>query len=296
MQTMDRITLDCPAKINLLLGICGKRADGFHSLVSVVSKIELGDTLTVGFDSKGSADHFEVKGSSIEALEGNTVEKAVQVYREKMNISHGSLHVSLKKHIPIGAGLGGGSSDAVGMLLACKHFWEKGTTDDLIEMAALIGSDCPLFLYESGVVIRGRGEQIEELPTRLRKEMKGRRIILFKPSFSIETRLAYKKLAEGQYYSHEEKLERQLKIWRSKGKGLPPRHNDFESLVEYWYPSLAVVLNKIRLDLGYDVRLSGSGSSAFVFTEGRSNAFNDIFAILKFAWGESFFCEETTIQ
>ena len=158
------LTAEAPAKINLFFEVRGKRSDHFHEIVSVAVPIRLFDTLTF----KATDDpliQFECVGDKEIPLDDtNLVVRAVKLIQQRFNIRHGAA-IQLTKRIPSQAGLGGGSSDAVAALrLACRS-WNLDIPDfELLPIAAEIGSDCPIFFYDSPTLSKGRGEQIQPLP------------------------------------------------------------------------------------------------------------------------------------
>ena len=158
------ISIFAPAKLNLFLAITGRRPDGFHELVSLVAKVDLGDTL----HAEPAAD-FSLKcpGAVLPVDDSNLVLKAARAFGGATGWTGGAKFV-LEKRIPVGAGLGGGSSDAVAALLALNRLADakhRLTPERLADVAAEIGSDCPLFLPDGPVVMRGRGDRITTVPT-----------------------------------------------------------------------------------------------------------------------------------
>ncbi|MDR2863956.1 MAG: hypothetical protein LBV54_08850, partial [Puniceicoccales bacterium] len=207
-----------PAKINLLLAITGVRPDGFHSLVSLVSPIALGDTLWLEPGASGEGQDTlacDFPGVPVDA--SNLVLKAAAVFREK--VPHlPRLHFTLEKRVPHGAGLGGGSSDAAAALrLLNEVAGHPLDTAALEALAARLGSDCPLFLRGAPVIMRGRGERVEALTQAEASALRGRRLLLFKPAFGVSTAEAYAamKASGGADYVLEADAERRLAAWRA---------------------------------------------------------------------------------
>ena len=159
------LTAEAPAKINLFFEVLGKRSDNFHEIVSVAVPIRLFDTLS--FDLiDDSRIKFECIGNSsdIPLDETNLVVRAATLIQQRFSVRQGAA-ITLTKRIPCQAGLGGGSSDAVAALrLACRG-WSLNVSDaELLPIAAEIGSDCPIFLYDVPTISTGRGERIQPLP------------------------------------------------------------------------------------------------------------------------------------
>jgi 4-diphosphocytidyl-2C-methyl-D-erythritol kinase len=142
--------------------------------------------------------------------------------------------------------------------------------------------------------MEGRGERIKELETPLRKGLKGREVLLFKPRFSINTAEAYRRLAQGGYYQDAALVESLLVDWRETRAMLPAPCKDFDRLTEDGLPSLAVVLNRLRQH-GLDARMSGSGSACFVMNEqpGTESLLRE--ELVK-AWGPYYWLVPATLQ
>ena len=191
---MSPISIFAPAKINLFLAVTGRRSDGFHDLVSVVAPLDFGDTLRVEPAARFSivCENSEVPGD-----ETNLVLKAARAFAMATKWG-GAATFFLEKRIPMGAGLGGGSSDAVAALRALNQLAGPQYAlppEALAATAVQLGSDCPLFLHGVPVVMRGRGERVTPLPESVARRLQGRRVLLFKPGFGIATPWAYGQLA-----------------------------------------------------------------------------------------------------
>ena len=252
------IELSCPAKVNLSLAVLGQREDGFHGLHSVVSQLELGDTLRGYWDPDGRPEEDATRFLWSEILiqgcqqqeipeRENTVFKAIQLYRQASQLSNGAIRMEIEKHIPPGAGLGGGSSDAVAALKAIDMLLEGiAAKVDLMKLSAAIGSDCPLFFADGPVVMEGRGEVLSALDEGLAKRFKGKCVILFKPAYSINTAEAYRRMAAGEIYSGSPAVMERMLEWENGEEALPPAWNEFEKVCFNWIPDLAIVLRRLR--------------------------------------------------
>ena len=174
-----------PAKINLSLRVLGRRADGFHDLESLMCPVSVFDTLDVTRRAGGGLE-FVCDDATLPTGEDNLVVCAARLFGSACGIE---LHarIALTKHIPHGAGLGGGSSDAATTLLALDRlFATRLSRDALAAMAAELGSDVPFFIYESAAMIRGRGERVE--PVAFPHALP---LLLIKPPFGVPTPWAY---------------------------------------------------------------------------------------------------------
>jgi 4-diphosphocytidyl-2-C-methyl-D-erythritol kinase len=171
-----------PAKINLSLRILGRRPDGFHEIETLMAPISLFDEITIAPNESGI--RFQCNEAAI--TDDNLVVRAAELFFEKLKTKP-AVAVTLEKKIPYGAGLGGGSSDAATTLLGLNKFFEADLTQEqMVELAAKIGSDVPFFIYESAATCRGRGELVS--PTKINIPLS---LLLLKPEFSVPTPWAY---------------------------------------------------------------------------------------------------------
>ena len=299
MSSQSRsVALVSPAKINLTLAILGQREDGFHDLQSIVAQTEFGDDLVIEWSEEGepAGDRVLTEGAEIPG-DDNSVMAAFRVFRATTSFEKGAFTARLKKRIPIGAGLGGGSSNAAIALKAMADLLPDISVGcDLFAMAAEIGSDCPLFLSDRPVLMEGRGERITALDDELADRLRGRSAILFKPRFPINTAEAYKRLAQGRFYSPVSESEEAISAWKRSTDNLPVPINDFQRLLGEWMPTIPIVLERIRSHHGMDARLSGSGSACFAFPEGIPSAKSRISEEMERAWGKGSWIEEIRLK
>jgi 4-diphosphocytidyl-2-C-methyl-D-erythritol kinase len=175
-----------PAKINLSLRVLGRRSGGFHEIETLIAPISLCDEIKIEQPSAKQEIAFRCDDPSVPKGEDNIVVRAVNVFFEETKITSG-ISIALKKRIPLGAGLGGGSSDAASTLLALNDLFETNLPREaLAKMAEMIGSDVPFFIFQSAAVCKGRGELVS--PTRLREQLS---VLLLKPEFGVPTQWAY---------------------------------------------------------------------------------------------------------
>jgi len=175
-----------PAKINLSLRVLSRRSDGFHDIETFVTPISLCDKIKIEQRSGKQTIAFRCDDPSVPKGEDNLVVRAAMIFFEETKISTG-ISIELKKRIPHGAGLGGGSSDAASTLLALNELFATNLPREaLAKMAEMIGSDVPFFIFQSAAVCKGRGEVVD--PTRLRERLP---LLLLKPEFGVPTQWAY---------------------------------------------------------------------------------------------------------
>jgi len=175
-----------PAKINLSLKIFGRRNDGFHELDTLIAPISLYDEISVDKVRPGEGIEFRCNDPSIPQSDDNLAVRAAKAFFEITKIDP-AVFIELKKKIPQGAGLGGGSSDAASVLLALNQVFEaKLSREALGKMAEAIGSDVPFFLFQSAALCKGHGEMVT--PIKLKRKFS---ILLLKPAFAVSTGWAY---------------------------------------------------------------------------------------------------------
>ena len=174
-----------PAKINLSLKILGQRNDGFHEVDTLIAPISLYDE--IGIEKRPEKGiKFRCDDPSVPQGSDNLVVRAAKTFFETTKIEP-AVSIELKKKIPHGAGLGGGSSDAASLLLALEDRFEtKLSREALAEMAEPLGSDVPFFLFQSAAVCKGHGEMV--MPVKLQRPFP---ILLLKPGFAVSTAWAY---------------------------------------------------------------------------------------------------------
>jgi len=297
-----QVTLFSPAKVNLFLAVTGRRADGFHDLVSVVAPLDFGDELVAEAGDRGQraeisgqfslvCDHPEVP------LDGsNLVMRAAAAFAAATGW-HTPVHFRLTKRIPPGAGLGGGSSNAVAALRALNQL-SGGllVASRLAEVATKLGSDCALFLADAPVVMRGRGDRVEPLPAPATTRLRGRRVLLFKPSFGISTPWAYQRMiARGGDYLPMGEAENRLAAWvGGEGRAEELLANNMEPAAFEKYVALPLLLEKLRRESGVVARMSGSGSASYALLDD-DQVTDPLVALIRACWGPGAFVQEARL-
>jgi 4-diphosphocytidyl-2-C-methyl-D-erythritol kinase len=296
---MNSVTEFSPAKINLLLAVTGRRADGYHDLVSVVAPVGFGDELVAESCVRGAGPQFTLSCAQPEVPldDSNLIFKAAQAFVLATGWG-GGVHFKLTKRIPLGAGLGGGSSNAVAALRAL-HKISGGllTTEQLASVAATLGSDCALFINPTPSLMRGRGEQIEGVPAAARARLSGRRVLLFKPSFSINTAWAYQQMRQrATDFVPAESAEKQLAAWLAGSESAERLlANNMEGVAFDKFIALPVLLKKLQVEFGLQGRMSGSGSACFVFLS-EEQASAPLLQCIRTCWGAAAFAQETRLS
>jgi 4-diphosphocytidyl-2-C-methyl-D-erythritol kinase len=290
------LKLSAPAKINLFLAVTGARGDGYHDLLSVAAKLTLADTLAV--DPADGGFTLECDTADIPVDGTNLVLKAAGAFAAATGWKGGA-RFRLEKRIPFGAGLGGASSDAVCALRALNTL-SGGLLDEagLARVAAAVGSDCPLFLKDGPIVMRGRGEQVESLPKEAYARFRGMRILLFKPGFPIPTPWAYGRLAAEAPRSYVPRAEAEAMLagWLT-AKGAPVDRllfNSMERAAFSKYAALPQVIGELRERFQLLPRMSGSGSACFAILN-EDAPFGPLESHLRGALGQGAFVVETRL-
>ena len=254
---MANLTIRAHAKINLDLRLGPRRADGFHPIDTLFVRTDVADLLSVTPSTDGSLS-LEIEGDqTLTAGPDNLVLRAAQALQACSKTTQGA-RLRLKKEIPQGAGLGGGSSDAAAALRLLQKFWALKISEmDLLEIGAQLGSDVPFFLQSSPARGTGRGEVLEPIPlTKLPWA------VLIHPGFGSPTAEAYTRYAADRQPG-EEGAPTPLPLISEKTYELRPR-NDLEPAVERKYLWIRAARDWLARQAGVLVaRMSGSGSTVF---------------------------------
>ncbi|MEK6643369.1 MAG: 4-(cytidine 5'-diphospho)-2-C-methyl-D-erythritol kinase [Planctomycetota bacterium] len=257
--------LKTPAKINLSLAIRGRRPDGFHEIESWITPIALYDTLTFAESSNWQLA-IRPAHPTVAADETNLIAKAAHALATEAGRSCHA-HVTLDKCIPVGAGLGGGSSDAAATLLALNTLWNLNwPIARLTTIAAALGSDVRLFLDPRPVIVRGRGEILDLLPSSWQGW-----IALIIPSFALSTVDVYRRhsrLSQPIHGDHKPWLASS----RPADELAPHLFNDLEPAAFDLEPRLRTLHADLNTIDGRPVRMTGSGSCLFTIFDAKSDA------------------------
>lgn len=292
------MTVSSPAKINLFLAVTGRRADGFHDLVSLVAPVAFGDELEVAVEPGGGDIVLTCDDERVPCGAQNLAVRAAEEFRMAAEVEVG-VRIRMNKRIPMGAGLGGASSNAAAVLRALNTLLGSPLAEgDLRLLAASLGSDCPLFLFGEPCVMRGRGERLERLPEAVAARLAGRRLLLYKPDFSISTPWAYGALAAmaPSGYIESRLAEAMLSRWLSSSDGPETLlFNSFAAVADRKFMALPVLAERLRGMPGVQgVLMTGSGSASFALLDEEADA-QSLEAEIRDCLGESAFVAETRI-
>lgn len=253
------LTLQAPAKINIGLRILGKRTDGYHEIWSVLQEINLCDEIDL-WNAPDLSFLMQTDQPDIPGDESNLCLRAASLLKEETGYPAGA-RIRLRKVIPAGAGLGGGSSDAAAVLKGLNRLWKIGYNEaDLMALAARLGSDVPFFILGGCCVATGRGATLKRIPSLVTDS-----VVLVCPGVHISTEWAYKNIKNYHLTSKMKSIifrSSLPKIFRSS-RAREIFVNDFESVVFAFYPELKLIKDVLFDSGAYFVSLSGSGSALF---------------------------------
>ncbi len=243
-----------PAKINLFLQVTGKRPDGFHELFSLMCCLDLFDIISIQFGGK----KIEIESSSLQIPldETNIAHKAASLFFKTLKTAAG-LNIRIEKSIPVAAGLGGGSSNAAGVLSGLNRYYGfPFSREDLVAMGLRLGADVPFFLFQKPAFASGVGEKLEPYPGPLPYH-----VLLLHPDIEVSTGEVYRNL--------------NLRLTKCKKKITKPslkqrgfnaaRHlcNDLETVTISKYPVIESLKKQLLAHGALGALMSGSGPTVF---------------------------------
>jgi 4-diphosphocytidyl-2-C-methyl-D-erythritol kinase len=259
---LPEITLQSPAKVNLGLWVGGKRADGFHDIVTIIAPVELHDTIVISRTRSGI--EVTTDSENVPSGPGNLAHRAAASFFQSTRMEHGC-RIRVVKRIPVGGGLGGGSSNAATVLMGLDRLF--GTALDphqLRRIAMSLGSDVPAFLLGSPGIARGRGEKLRSI------RLPRLDLLLCIPGHGVPTAWAYAELdrlrAAGQGLTRpliSPKILRVALRRNEPGKVSAQLANSFEPAVFAKHPALGRAKELLLRHGALGASLSGSGSTVY---------------------------------
>ena len=246
-----------PAKINIGLSIVGKRPDGFHNIETVFYPLPLCDSLKVETAKAATSRKISFSCDGIELPDhdpyNNLCCKAYHLLDADHNLPPVNIH--LHKTIPVGAGLGGGSSDAAFSLHALNQLFQLGlSVEELIRYASRLGSDCAFFLHGKPAFGVGKGDILEPINLSLA----GYHILLVKPPVFVSTADAYSSVTPRETQNHlPDLLQAPVSEWRFLIS------NDFETPVFKKFPEIGKIKERMYREGALYAAMSGSGSTVY---------------------------------
>ncbi len=262
----EKVVVQAPAKINLFLEVLHRRRDGFHEIASVLQEISLYDELS--FSPRGEGFQLQSSPPGLPRGKNNLIIRAAEGLAEKLGETRGAA-IKLAKHIPVGAGLGGASSDAAAALVGLAQLWGQSISrEEQLELAESLGSDVPFFLYGGTALCQGRGELVVRLGFHRQLYF-----VLVCPGVEVSTEAVYENLVldltktrkESQYFL--EVLERGS--LQELGMSL---FNRLERPALELYPGLRGAREALGEHGAVGVSMSGSGSAYFGLCQDKEEA------------------------
>ena len=258
-----RVTVPSFAKLNLDLRVLSMRVDGYHELRTIFQTISLKDSLGIEF---ATAKRTEIELDSPIEIADNLVVRAAKLVLEHLKVK-ARVRFTLDKQIPMGAGLGGGSSNAAATLIALPALAGRRVPHHtLAALAEALGSDVPFFLHGGTALGLGRGTEIYPLP-----DLRQHHVLVVSTGIHVSTAQAYGRLGrcvtDALTSARESPILREFQAiaWALKNTSLEqlPLKNDFEPAVFETHPELAAVVRKLRRLGAKPAMLTGSGSAVF---------------------------------
>jgi 4-diphosphocytidyl-2-C-methyl-D-erythritol kinase len=237
------------AKINIGLNILSKREDGYHNLETIFYPIAWKDSLEI---IKSNDQQFSSSGISIPG-DGNLCQKAYDLLDQDFGLEN--VHIHLHKNIPIGAGLGGGSSDAAFTLIGLNEMFDlKLNSIQLKEYALKLGADCPFFIDNKACLAKGIGEELSDVALNISNVF----LMVATPNVHVSTAMAYSGVVPHiPAVSLQKLISEPMVNWSMK--------NDFEEAIFKLEPKIKALKNKMLDHGAVYCSMSGSGSSVFAF-------------------------------
>ena len=269
-----RLEKKSPCKVNLILNILGKRADGFHELETVMQPVNLCDEMTFERTAVGlqlTCSHPELPTDS-----KNLVHRAATSFLAAAKISDG-VKIHLQKNLPLAGGIGGGSANAAVTFTALNElFGSPLPLAKLHELAAALGSDVPFFLYDQPALATGRGEKVQTLEHF--PALRGKAFFLVHPGFGISTPWSYQNLARFPEALNGKAGRAAALVTKLQAGDLPVAAGDFYNSLEAQafdkFPVLELYKEFLRENGALLALMSGSGSTTFAIAENLAAAEN----------------------
>ncbi len=293
---MDRVVLEAPAKINVVLRVTGVRADGYHELLMLNEKLTLADEISIEtrdqrLETRDQGITITCDDPDVPCNETNLCYRAASVVFEEVGKSAGrqvvrSVNIDIKKRIPVAAGLGGGSSDAAAVMMGLSKISDLNwSREKLADLSLKIGTDLPFFFFDGPAVVEGVGEKVRPV-----EKLPNMPIILINPGFEVSTPEIYK--------TFDRIKELQLTHINQDVSSLPPSagvlagrnfkgladvaeviHNDLEFVTAEKYPEIVEIENLLKESGALVSWMSGSGPTViglFESIEERDAAFENL--------------------
>lgn len=264
---MSSVTLLSPAKINLSLEILGARVDGYHEIRSIIQPIDLFDEVKIDLIN-GSGIELQSSGIPIPLDKTNLAWRAAELFLEKSGLNH-NIKIFIKKRIPSGAGLGGGSGNAAAVIIGLNRITKTFSEQELLNIATKLGADVPFFIRSQTAIIEGIGEKLNTL-----RNFPILHYVILCPNIHSSTQEVYQKWDELNNTNQTEKgsIEERIKHLLNMGKALPLQ-NDLEKAAISLHPEIKAY-KQILESLGLEaVLMTGSGSAVYAAFRSQEEAY-----------------------
>ena len=255
---MREISVKALAKINLGLDVVRRREDGYHEVKMVMQTIHLFDRLEIKRNNTGDI-RLETNLSFLPTNENNLVYKAAKMLRDEFKIKDG-IDVKLHKHIPVAAGMAGGSTDAAAVLYGMNRIFELGLhRDQLMQRGIKIGADVPYCVMRGTALAEGIGEELSPLPPMVKCP-----VLIAKPQISVSTRFVYENLKLNESTPHPD-IDRLVRDIREKdlARIAADMGNVLETVTIPNYPVIAEIKEHMLKHGALNAMMSGSGPTVF---------------------------------
>ncbi len=262
-----RLEKKSPCKVNLLLNILGRRADGFHELETVMQPVNVCDELT--FERAGSGLRLTCSHSELPTDSKNLVHRAASAFLATAKISDG-IRIHIQKNLPLAGGIGGGSANAAVTFTALNELFDMPlSSGQLHDLAATLGSDVPFFLHDQPAFATGRGEKVELLENF--PALRGKAFFLVYPGFGISTPWSYQNLARfpGALHGRAGRATELIAKLQTGdlSAGAADFYNSLEAPAFDKFPVLSLYKNWLQENGAGVSLMSGSGSTTFAIAE-----------------------------
>ena len=272
---MQRLEIQAPAKINLFLDILGKRPDGYHNIKSIVLPVSVYDRVVLenrpaGIETVAERD-IQLPGIPWAMAwcpaADNLTTRAARLLKEATG-HPGGVRIILKKNIPIGAGLGGGSSDAAAVLSGLNTLWETGLSQDrLMALGTRLGCDIPALIHGGSLCMEGVGEQITPIRRNAQKPLW---LLLVYPGFAVSTTDIYARHTAS--LTSAPPADKFHQVVSGLEQGVPAQvaaglYNALQPAAFRKYPLLELIKNKLAAAGALGVQLTGSGSTLYALVQ-----------------------------
>lgn len=294
MRVEKTLVLKAPAKINLYLKIIGRRPDGYHELHTLMQKVALYDELELSLADEPGI-HISCPGANLPEDEGNIVFRAAQLFLSRTDREGQRVQIVLRKHIPMAAGLGGGSSDAAAVLKGLNQLLSADCSiEELAEMGLKLGADVPFFVHDLPAAwASGIGEQL--MPA---EPLRGYTVLLVNPGIAVSTKWAYETFSQVAGRIALTAAGKQFNLSNfpaeSDSRIFQPEmlHNDLETVTAEKHSVIGRLKQRLLSAGAAGAMMSGSGSTVFgLFAAGTKAQGESCLRELQKEYGQAYLVE-----